>query len=139
VEGDDTDGHIDDIARFVNPTTILCARESDESSPNYKPLKENWDILETAVDQDGKKLKVIALPMPGKIAAHPRQLPASYANFYIGNTKVIVPTFGTEHDKRALEIIQSVFPERKVIGIDATYLVYGFGTFHCMSQQQPIG
>lgn len=138
VEGDDTDGHVDDIARFVNPTTVVCATESDESSANYKPLKENWDILETAVDQDGKKLNIIAIPMPGKITAHPRPLPASYANFYIGNTKVIVPTFGTEHDKRALEIIQSVFPERKVIGIDATYLVYGFGTFHCMSQQQPI-
>lgn len=138
VEGDDTDGHIDDIARFVNPTTIVCMTESDEASPNHKPLKENWDLLQNAVDQDGKKIKTVAIPMPGNIPAHNKPLPASYANFYIGNTKVIVPTFGTPHDARALEIIQSVFPDRKVVGIDATYLVYGLGTFHCMSQQQPL-
>ncbi len=138
VEGDDTDGHIDDIARFVNPTTILCAREDDETSANFAPLKENWELLQNAVDQDGKKINVIAIPMPGRIPAHEKPLPASYANFYIGNTKVIVPTFGTENDAKALRIIQEVFKDRKVVGIDATYLVYGFGTFHCMSQQQPV-
>lgn len=138
IEGDDTDGHIDDIARFVDPTTVLCAYEEDTKSPNYAVLKENFEILENATDQDGAKLTIIKLPMPGVIPAHKKPLPASYTNFYIGNTKVLVPTFGTENDAKALEIIQSVFPDRKVIGIDATYLVYGFGTFHCMSQQQPL-
>lgn len=137
IEGDDTDGHIDDIARFVNPTTVLCAYEEDTSSKNHAILKENFEILENATDQDGTKLNVIKLPMPGVVPAHEHALPASYANFYIGNTKVLVPTFGTKNDAKALEIIQSVFPDRKVVGVDATYLVYGLGTFHCMSQQQP--
>lgn len=137
IEGDDTDGHIDDIARFVNPTTVLCAYDEDTASPNHAILKENFEILKNATDQDGAKLTVIKLPMPGKISAHKTPLPASYTNFYIGNTKVLVPIFGTENDKKALDIIQSVFPDRKVVGIDATYLVYGFGTFHCMTQQQP--
>ncbi len=137
IEGDDTDGHIDDIARFVNPTTVLCAYEEDESHPDHAILKENFEILQHSTDQDGNPLSVIKLPTPGKISAHVEPLPASYANFYIGNTKVLVPTFGTANDQKALDIIQSVFPDRKVIGIDATYLVYGLGTFHCMSQQQP--
>lgn len=137
IEGDDTDGHIDDIARFVNETTVLCAYEDDESSKNHAILKENFEILQNATDQDGNKLNVVKLPMPGVVPAHDRVLPASYANFYIGNTKVVVPTFGTENDAKALEIIQSVFQKRKVVGVDATYLVYGLGTFHCMSQQQP--
>lgn len=137
IEGDDTDGHIDDIARFVNPTTVLCAYEEDAASKNHAILKENFEILENATDQDGAKLTVIKLPMPGIVPAHDRVLPASYANFYIGNTKVLVPTFGTGNDQKALDIIQSVFPDRKVVGVDATYLVYGLGTFHCMSQQQP--
>ena len=137
IEGDDTDGHIDDIARFVNPTTVLCAYEEDESHPDHKVLKENFEILQNSKDQDGNPLTVIKLPTPGKISAHAEPLPASYANFYIGNTKVLVPTFGTENDQKALDIIQSVFPDRKAVGIDATYLVYGYGTFHCMSQQQP--
>lgn len=137
IEGDDTDGHIDDIARFVNETTVLCAYEENTASPDHAILKENFEILQKSTDQDGNPLTVIKLPTPGKILAHVEPLPASYANFYIGNTKVLVPTFGTENDQKALEIIQSVFPDRKVVGIDATYLVYGFGTFHCMSQQQP--
>ena len=138
IEGDDTDGHIDDIARFVNETTVLCAYEEDTASPDHAVLKENFEILQHSTDQDGNPLSVIKLPTPGKISAHAEPLPASYANFYIGNTKVLVPTFGTANDQKALDIIQSVFPDRKVIGIDATYLVYGFGTFHCMSQQQPL-
>ncbi len=137
IEGDDTDGHIDDIARFVNETTVLCAYEEDTASPDHAILKENFEILQKSTDQDGNPLTVIKLPTPGKISAHEEPLPASYANFYIGNTKVLAPTFGTENDQKALDIIQSVFPDRKVVGIDATYLVYGLGTFHCMSQQQP--
>lgn len=137
IEGDDTDGHIDDIARFVNENTVLCAYEEDTSSPNHDVLKENFEILERSHDQDGNGLNVIKLPMPGHIPSHNELLPASYANFYIGNEKVLVPIFGTSKDAEALNIIQKVFPNRKVTGIDATYLVYGLGTFHCMSQQQP--
>jgi agmatine deiminase len=138
ITGDDTDGHIDDIARFVNPTTVLCARQPDESDPDHGVLEENFRLLEAATDQAGTKLRVIPLPVPGWVGddEHGR-LPASYANFYIGNTKVLVPLFGTENDAAALEVIQSVFPNRRVVGINARYLVYGLGTFHCMTQQQP--
>ena len=137
IEGDDTDGHIDDIARFVNPTTVLCAYQPDKNDPDYEVLKQNYELLERATDQDGNKLTVIPLPVPGWVGDKNGRLPASYANFYIGNTKVLVPTFGTEDDRKALEVIQAVLPDRPVVGINAFHLVYGFGTFHCMSQQQP--
>lgn len=137
IEDDDTDGHIDDIARFVNEDTVLCAYENDTTSKNYEVLKENFEILKNATDQSGKKLNVIPIPMPGNIPAHENPLPASYANFYIGNTKVLVPVFKTVRDGEALARIQEAFPDRKVAGIDATYLVYGLGTLHCMSQQEP--
>ena len=137
IEGDDTDGHIDDIARFVNPTTVLCAYQPDHSDPDHEVLKTNYELLQQATDQDGNKLSVIKLPVPGWVGDKDGRLPASYANFYIGNSKVLFPTFGTENDTKALEVIQSVFPDRPVVGINAFRLVYGFGTFHCMSQQQP--
>ena len=137
IAGDDTDGHIDDIARFVNPTTVLCARQPDENDPDHAVLEENFRLLEAATDQDGNKLRVIPLPVPGWVGDQQGKLPASYANFYIGNTKVLVPLFDTENDAAALEVLQSVFPDRKVVGINARYLVYGLGTFHCMTQQQP--
>jgi agmatine deiminase len=133
VEGDDTDGHIDDIARFVNENTIVCAVEENEKDANYAPLKENFELLKST------GMNVVPLPMPGNVTReNGSRLPASYANFYIGNGKVIVPIFGTENDGKALEVLRSVFPDRKVVGINALYLVYGFGTFHCMSQQQPL-
>ncbi|HWP84215.1 MAG TPA: agmatine deiminase family protein [Terriglobia bacterium] len=137
IAGDDTDGHIDDIARFVNPTTVLCARQPDRSDPDHEVLEENFRRLAAATDQDGRKLRLVALPVPGWVGDAQGRLPASYANFYIGNTKVLVPLFGTENDTAALEVIQAVFPDRKVVGISARSLVYGLGTFHCMSQQQP--
>ena len=137
IEGDDTDGHIDDIARFVNPTTVLCAYQPDKNDPDHEVLKQNYELLGRATDQDGNKLTVIPLPVPGWVGDKNGRLPASYANFYISNTKVLVPTFGTENDQRALDVIQSVFPDRQVVGVNALHLVYGFGTFHCMSQQQP--
>ncbi|MBI3934837.1 MAG: agmatine deiminase family protein [Acidobacteria bacterium] len=137
IAGDDTDGHIDDIARFVNPTTVLCARQPDESDPDHAVLKETFRLLEAATDQDGNKLRVIPLPVPGWVGDDQGRLPASYANFYIGNTKVLVPLFDAENDAEAMEVIQSVFPDRKVVGINARYLLYGLGTFHCMTQQQP--
>mgnify|MGYP001574488689 CR=1 FL=1 len=137
IEGDDTDGHVDDIARFVNPNTVLCAFCEDRNDPDYKPLKENFEILSASTDQDGKKLKILKLPTPGWVGKGGRRVPASYANFYISNKKVIVPTFGTPNDKKALEIIQSVFAGRKVVGLSARNIVFGLGTFHCMTQQQP--
>ena len=148
IEGDDTDGHIDDIARFVNPTTVLCAYEENMHDVNHPVLHENYEILLHAKDQNGNKLNVIKLPMPphqrfwcggmpGAIGDKETRLPASYANFYIGNKAVLVPIFGHENDAKALDIIQHQFPDRKVIGINCSDLVYGLGTLHCISQQQP--
>jgi agmatine deiminase len=137
IAGDDTDGHVDDIARFVNPTTVLCAYEDDPEDENFLPLKLNYERLCRETDQDGHPLKVIKLPMPGRVGAE-RRLPASYANFYIGNDVVMVPVFGHKNEKAALKIIQEAFPERKVVGINCREMVHGLGTVHCISQQQPI-
>jgi agmatine deiminase len=137
IEGDDTDGHIDDLARFVNPTTVVCAYEEDKKDENYAILKENYNFLCESTDQDGKKLTVIKLPMPGYVDGDGKRLPASYANFYIGNTTVLVPVFGHKNDAQALSILQKQFPDRKVTGINCVDLVYGLGSIHCISQQQP--
>ena len=136
IAGDDTDGHVDDIARFVNPTTVLCAFEDDPEDENYVPLKENYELLCRETDQDGNPLTVIKLPMPGHVGVE-RRLPASYANFYIGNDAVMVPVFGHRNDKAALEIIQEAFAGRKVVGINCREMVAGLGTIHCVSQQEP--
>jgi agmatine deiminase len=138
IAGDDTDGHVDDIARFVSPTTVLCAYEDDPEDENYLPLKRNYELLCGETDQDGCPLKVIKLPMPGRVGAE-RRLPASYANFYIGNDVVMVPVFGHKNDKKALKIIQGAFPDRRVVGISCWEMVHGLGTVHCISQQQPAG
>ena len=135
--GDDTDGHIDDLARFVNPTTLVCAFQDDENDVDYDILKENYEILCGSVDQDGDKLHIAKLPMPKAVSDEGYRLPASYTNFYIGNEKVLVPIFNHENDDKALSILQSLFPTRKVVGINCVDLVYGFGTIHCISQQQP--
>ncbi len=137
IMGDDTDGHIDDLARFVNPTTIVCAYQEDQNDIDYDALKENYDILCQSVDQDGKKLKIVKLPMPKVISDEDERLPASYTNFYIGNQKVLAPVFDHKNDRKALNILQELFPTRKVVGIRCVDLVYGFGTIHCISQQQP--
>ena len=137
IEGDDTDGHIDDIARFVNTTTVLCAYEENKSDINHTILHENYEILQSSKDQNGNSLNVIKLPMPGVIGDGQGRLPASYANFYIGNTVVLVPIFGHENDAKALDIIQRQFPDRRAIGINCRDLAYGLGTIHCISQQQP--
>ena len=136
IAGDDTDGHVDDIARFVGPNTVLCAYEEDDADENYRALKENYEILCASSDQDGNELRVIKLPMPGFVGDDER-LPASYANFYIGNDVVLVPTFGQKNDQRAMRIIQEAIPERRVVGINCREIVYGLGTIHCISQQQP--
>jgi len=135
--GDDTDGHIDDLARFVNPITIVCAYEDNTHDADYAALNENYTLLTQATDQDGNKLCIKKLPMPKVISDEGYRLPASYTNFYIGNTKVLVPTFNHPNDQTALTLLQELFPTRKVVGIFCGDLVYGFGTLHCISQQQP--
>jgi agmatine deiminase len=141
VAGDDTDGHIDNLARFAGPRTILCAYEEDQNDENYSVLKENYEILINSTDQDGNKYKVIRVPMPKAIHTTVRgqkaRLPASYLNFYIANKVVLVPVFGSKNDRLAQKIIQKAFPKRKVVGIDCKDLVYGLGAIHCIMQQQP--
>src|SRR5262245_25595911 len=132
IVGDDTDGHIDDIARFVSDDTVLCAFEDDPRDENYSILKENHDRLMRY------GLKVVKLPMPGYIGDRHARLPASYANFYIGNSAVVVPTFGHANDRHALDVIQQCFPTRTVVGVHATAMVHGLGTIHCCSQQEPL-
>ncbi len=140
---DHTDGHIDDIARFVSPDTIVCAYEEDKSQKNHQILKNNFENLEKALDQDGKPFKVIKLQVPhltydqNKPFEAGNQAPASYTNFYIGNKVVLVPTYNDLNDEQALEKIQSYFPDRKVVGIDCVDLIYGGGAVHCITQQQP--
>ena len=137
IAGDDTDGHVDDIARFVDPNTVMCAFEEDTTDENYDILKENYELLLRSKDQDGRPLTIIKLPMPGFLGDEEGRLPASYANFYIGTKVVLVPVFGHENDKKALDVIQKAFPGRKVVGISCSDVVYGLGTLHCISQQQP--
>ncbi|MFQ5921056.1 MAG: agmatine/peptidylarginine deiminase, partial [Nitrososphaerales archaeon] len=137
VAGDDTDGHVDNVARFVNPTTVVCAYEEDEKDENHSILKENYEILLRSTDQDGNKLNIIKLPMPGFVGDGKDRLPASYLNFYVGNGAVLVPVFGHANDRSALNAIQEVFRTKKVVGINCVDLVYGLGTIHCITQQQP--
>ncbi len=135
--GDDTDGHIDNLARFVNPTTVVCALEENPKDENYPSLRKNYELLQGAKDQDGAGLKVIPLPMPGRVMYRGTRLPASYANFYIGNVAVLVPQYRHPNDRRVVELLSSLFPERKVVGIDCSPLIHGQGAIHCVTQQQP--
>jgi agmatine deiminase len=137
ISGDDTHGHVDDLTRFVAPDTVVTAVESDPGDPNYEPLRENVRRLRDATDQDGKPLAVIDLPMPGPVIFEGRRLPASYANFYIANGIVLVPVFNDPNDRIALDILADLFPDREVVGIYCGDLVWGLGTLHCMTQQQP--
>jgi agmatine deiminase len=140
IAGDDTDGHIDDLTRFINPTTLVTVVEEDPADANYAILQENLQRLGHFRDVDGKKFRIIPLPMPGKIEREGQRLPASYANFYIANRLVIVPTYrDKKNDKTALEILQKEFPSRRVIGVDSTALIWGLGSFHCITQQEPAG
>lgn len=137
VVGDDTHGHVDDICRFVNPTTVVLAQESNSNDINHRPLAENRERLEGMRLEDGSKIQVVPLPMPAPIIYDGYRLPASYANFYISNAAVIVPTFNDPNDRIALGILGELFKDRPVVGIHAVDLVLGFGTLHCLSQQQP--
>jgi agmatine deiminase len=136
ISGDDTDGHVDDIARFVDNGTVVCAVEEDAEEENYHPLKENFDILSNEIDQAGRPLRVLPLPMPDKVGDDQR-FPASYANFLITNRTVLFPVFGTDRDILAESVLAKVFPGRHLAGIDCRALVHGLGTIHCISQQQP--
>jgi agmatine deiminase len=137
IAGDDTHGHIDDISRFVGPATIVTANEPDARDANYEPLAENLARLKAARTQDGKQFTLVELPLPRAVVFRGQRLPASYANFYIANGLVLVPTFHDANDRVALNILAGVFPDREVIGIHCVDLVWGLGTLHCMTQQQP--
>ncbi len=136
IAGDDTHGHIDDITRFVNRTTVVTVMETRPNDPNYLPLMENREILEDAVLEDGKKIEVIEIPMPSPVIFKGERLPASYANFYISNYAVLVPTFNDPNDRIALGILGELFTDRPVIGIHAVDLVWGLGTIHCLTHEQ---
>jgi agmatine deiminase len=135
--GDDTDGHIDDTVRFVNEDTVLTVIEEDKGDDNYEILQHNLEQLKAMRLLNGKQLNIIELPMPEAITWEDQRLPASYANFYIANKSVIVPTFRSSRDEKALQIIQECFPTRDVVGIDSTDIIWGLGSFHCLSQQEP--
>jgi agmatine deiminase len=137
IAGDDTHGHVDDLARFVGPRTIVVAVEDNPADINYEPLRENLTRLLGMTDQDGKALEVVPLPMPGPLFFEGRRLPASYANFYIANDRVLVPTFNDANDRKALGILADLFPGRAVVGVHAVDLVWGLGTVHCLTQQEP--
>ena len=137
IVGDDTHGHVDDVCRFVDPYTVVLCQESNPADENYRPLAENAERMEGMRAEDGRKLLVVSLPMPAPLYFEGRRLPASYANFYIGNTVVLVPTFNDPQDRVALGILSELFPDRTVVGIHAVDLVWGFGTIHCLTQQQP--
>ena len=136
IAGDDTHGHVDDLARFVNPSTIVTIVEDDPKDANYGALQENLALLKAMKDQDGRALRVETLPMPAPVYFENCRLPASYANFYIANKIVLVPTFNDPNDRVALNTLAKLFPDREVVGIACRDLVLGLGTIHCMTQQQ---
>jgi len=138
IAGDDTHGHVDDLCRFVNETTVVLCRESDPHDANYAPLAENRERLEGMRLAGGSRLEVVELPMPTPLMFHGQRLPASYANFYIANAAVLVPTFNDVNDRQALGLLGELFTDRPVIGIHAVDLVWGLGTLHCLTQQQPV-
>jgi len=139
IAGDDTHGHVDDLSRFVDTTTVVTIVEDDSSEANYSALQQNLALLKCARDQDGKPLRVETLPMPAPVFFDGQRLPASYANFYIANKKVLVPVFNDPNDRVALNTLARLFPDREVVGIYCRDLVLGLGTIHCMTQQLPSG
>ncbi|HMB95738.1 MAG TPA: agmatine deiminase family protein [Tepidisphaeraceae bacterium] len=138
IAGDDTDGHIDDLARFISSTQIVFGVEDDPKDENYKILKENLKLLRTLKDQNGRPFEIIELPMPGVVEHDGQRLPATYMNFYFVNGAVLVPTYRHRNDKRAIAILQKALPKHEVIGIDCVELIWGLGAIHCLTQQQPL-
>ena len=139
IAGDDTHGHVDDLTRFVNPSTVVTIVEEDPKDANYDALQENLALLKTMKDEGSKPLRVETLPMPAPVYFDGQRLPASYANLYIANKIVLVPTFNDSNDRAALNTLAGLFPDREVVGIACRDLVLGLGTLHCMTQQQPVG
>lgn len=137
IVGDDTDGHIDDITRFVNEDTVVTVMESSSSDANYHPLKENLEALEKMKLENGKSLNIVELPMPKAFYTDGERLPASYANFYISNAAVIVPVFEDKNDDKALDILSRLFKDREVVGVNSKNIIWGLGSWHCLSQQEP--
>jgi agmatine deiminase len=137
IAGDDTHGHVDDLCRFVSATTAVLCRETNPEDENYAALEENRERLQEARLADGSRLEVVALPMPSPLIFQGRRLPASYANFYIANAAVLVPTFNDPRDREALGILGELFRDRPVVGIHAVDLVWGLGTIHCLTRQEP--
>lgn len=137
IAGDDTHGHVDDLCRFVNKNTVVLCREENPADVNYQPLNENRERLQGMRLEDGSKINAAFLPMPAPVVFKGQRLPASYANFYITNSAVLVPTFNDPADRVALGVIADFFPRRKVVGIHSTDLVWGLGTIHCLTKQQP--
>jgi agmatine deiminase len=138
IVGDDTDGHIDDITRFVNEDTVITVVEENKADDNYYLLKDNLKELHKMRLENGKQLNIVELPMPSAVIYDDQRLPASYANFYISNNHVIVPTFNDKNDAIALDTLQQLFTDRKVTGLDSTDIIWGLGSFHCLSQQEPV-
>lgn len=138
IKGDDTHGHVDDISRFVAADTILTVVEPNRGDANYEPLQENLRRLRAATDLQGRKLKIVELPLPRPVIFQGQRLPASYANFYIANGLVLVPTFNDPNDRVALNILSDLFPGREIVGIHCGDFIWGLGAIHCMTQQQPL-
>ena len=137
IVGDDTDGHIDDTIRFVNEDTVVTVVESNKQSENYELLQQNLKELKAMRLLNGKQLNIVELPMPADVIYEDQMLPASYANFYISNGHIVVPTYNCAQDDQAMQIIQTCFPTREVVGIDSRDIIWGLGSFHCLSQQEP--
>jgi agmatine deiminase len=138
IEGDDTDGHVDDITRFVSPTTVVTVVEEDEDDLNYEPLELNLQRLRTMRLSNGSPLRVLKLPMPSRIVREGQRLPASYANFYVANSVVLLPTYHDTNDAWAASVLREAFPDRSIVPIDCRELIWGLGAFHCLTQQQPV-
>ena len=138
VVGDDTDGHVDDLARFVSADTVVIAVESDPADANYSALRDNGERIRAFNKGRRRPLRIVELPMPNPVVQENVRLPASYANFYLANGLAVVPIFGDSNDKAALKILQGLLPDRKVIGLDSLDLIWGLGSFHCVTQQEPL-
>lgn len=137
IVGDDTDGHVDDMTRFVGPGTVVTVVEEDPEDENYEPLQDNLRRLESFTGLDGRPLEIVRLPMPEPVFYDGERLPASYANFYIANTVVLVPTYRCARDRQAIETLQACFPGREVVGIDCSDLIWGLGAIHCVTHEEP--
>lgn len=138
IVGDDTDGHIDDTVRFVNEDTVITVVEENKQDENYELLQHNLKQLKEMRLLNGKQLNIVEIPMPDPVIWEDQMLPASYANFYIANKQVVVPTFRSDKDDKVLQLIQQSFPDREIVGIDSTDIIWGLGSFHCLSQQEPL-